>query len=200
MHIFYLKCTTCFPDTLQQLPSALAACCTDFLLTLWDLGAIPALVKRLTALVSNDEESNLRKNVAALWTQKILLSCLKVKSILKDAMSLKSICFLIVSLCLLQVREARKVRSAVLDRLDCKAISLYYKETFPEANRKAIMTAVAFAAVENQRTDLKLGYTWKILQIPDVLTSLDFIKQAISPLPSKFSCLFLPWYGLKYSL
>ena len=59
------------------------------------------------------------------------------------------------------------------------------------------MTAVAFAAVVNQRADLRLGYTWKILQIPNALTSLDFIKLAMSPFPSKFCLLYLPWYVLK---
>lgn len=34
------------PDTLEHLPTALVDCCEDMISILWDLGVIPALVKR----------------------------------------------------------------------------------------------------------------------------------------------------------
>lgn len=162
-----------YPEGLQsegvfhQLPAALVKHLADLINTLWDLGAVPALCKRLILVSSDPKEPDLRRNFAALWLQKLILSCLKV-------------------------REAQKLRCAIRDRLDCKAIFDHFKGSCPGANRNAIITLLAFAHVENQRpNDLKLGYMWKILPVPNELTSINLIKQAIEPCP-KFSSIYLP--------
>ncbi|KAK3913394.1 Protein LAS1 [Frankliniella fusca] len=152
-------------DVLLELPLQLTTCCSDLLNTLWTLGAIPALSCKLISVSTNRNETDLRRNVAALWVQKILASCIKV-------------------------REARKVRLAIRDNLDYKAIAQHYKPSLPGSNRNAILTSLAFAAVENQRPDLKKGYSWKILQIPSVFTQVEKARQAVFP-PSKFSKFFI---------
>lgn len=151
---------------LLELPPELSKCCSDFMNTLWTLGAIPALVLKLISFSMSPTQTDIRRSVAALWVQKVLASCVKV-------------------------REARKVRLAIRDKLDFKDIAQHYKSSLPGESRNAVLTALAFAAVENQRPDLKVGYSWKVSQIPSVLTSMDLIRQAVFP-PSKFSSFYLP--------
>lgn len=148
---------------LLKLPQAMANTCEGLLHILWNLGAIPELVSKLISVSCDEKDSESRRNIAALWVQKLLLSCLKV-------------------------REAQRVVLAAKNRLNLEdSVSHYQKGT-----KKALLLPFAFCAVENQRSDLKEGYSWDSpVQIPNSLTSLDLVKQCFLT-PSKFTSIFLP--------
>lgn len=146
---------------LHQLHPKLVECCEDLLYTLWNTGAIPELVSRLISISSNSNENILRRNMAALWAQKLFLSCLKVQ-------------------------EASKVKLAIAANVDDTALADVYK-----LKLSSMKKLLAIAAVEDQRPDLKIGYTWDLIPIPEILKTADFVKQSIYP-PSRFTSIYLP--------